>query len=207
MAFFGKDTAHKAPTFKQLLDQEDDPKVAVDNYLVSLYTTLQSIRQDTETALALTQARKRECQENAAQIERFENLAKKALAAGNEDDARVFVAKKQELETQREELEQDFQEAQKASDAMSDLYDNIVEHIEALKDRKEDLLLKLLEANVRTQAHGTADEQSQSARAALDAFQQIDDETTSLIDKAHALSLLNEGKSLKLEQLEQKYAT
>ncbi|MEY8561450.1 PspA/IM30 family protein [Eggerthellaceae bacterium 3-80] len=207
MAFFSKDTARKAPTFKQMLDQEDDPKVAIDNYLVSLYTTLQSIHQDAEAALALTQVRKRECEENAAQIDRFESLAKKALAAGNEDDARVFVTKKQELEAQREELNQDFKEAQKTSDTLSDLHDEIAEHIEALKDRKEDLLLKLLEANARTQASGAADEQNQNARSALDAFKQIDDETTNLIDKAHALALLNEGKSLQLEQFEQKYAT
>ncbi len=207
MAFFSKDTARKAPTFKQMLDQEDDPKVAIDNYLVSLYTTLQSIHQDAEAALALTQVRKRECEENAAQIDRFESLAKKALAAGNEDDARVFVTKKQELEAQREELNQDFKEAQKTSDTLSDLHDEIAEHIEALKDRKEDLLLKLLEANARTQASGAADEQNQNARSALDAFKQIDDETTNLIDKAHAPALLNEGKSLQLEQFEQKYAT
>ena len=89
---------------------------------------------------------------------------------------------------------------------MSEAYDDLVEHFEALKDRKEDLLLKLLEANVRTQA-GNVSAHSQSADAALEAFSQIDEETTRLIDKAHALTLLDAGTSLQLEQLEQKYAT
>lgn len=206
MVAFSEHNTHQARSFKQVLDAEDDPKKAIDDYLVSVYTTLQEIRQSTEQARTLTERRKSACEENDAQIVRFENLAKKALSAGNEDDARVFLAKKQELLEAQVELRQDFEAADAASDAMSEAYDDLVEHFEALKDRKEDLLLKLLEANVRTQA-GSVSTQSQSADAALEAFSQIDEETTRLIDKAHALTLLDEGKSLQLEQLEQKYAT
>ena len=42
--------------------------------------------------------------ENMAEMTKYEELARKALAAGNEADARVFLAKKQELAGRAEGL-------------------------------------------------------------------------------------------------------
>ncbi len=53
-------------------------------------------------------AEEKRCQrlvdDNEAEAKRMEGLAKKALSAGNEDDARVFLAKKQQLEARRESI-------------------------------------------------------------------------------------------------------
>ena len=53
-------------------------------------------------------AEEKRCQrlidDNDAEAKRMEDLAKKALSAGNEEDARVFLAKKQQLDANGEEL-------------------------------------------------------------------------------------------------------
>lgn len=53
-------------------------------------------------------AEEKRCQrlvdDNEAEAKRMEGLAKKALSAGNEDDARVFLAKKQQLKARRESI-------------------------------------------------------------------------------------------------------
>lgn len=47
---------------------------------------------------------KRQMNENAAEVKRYTALARQALKAGNEDDARIFIEKKQMLEVECEAL-------------------------------------------------------------------------------------------------------
>ena len=86
---------------------------------------------------------KRLVDENAAQIARFAGLARKALAAGNEDDARVFLTKKQELEAEGADLAEIYGVAHGNASKMRQLHDKLVDDIEELNGRRA-----LIEAKV-----------------------------------------------------------
>lgn len=62
------------------------------------------VKEETARVMAEEKRCQRLVDENDAEAKRMEDLAKKALSAGNEDDARVFLAKKQQLEANGEEL-------------------------------------------------------------------------------------------------------
>ena len=82
-----------------LLDKAEDPGKMIDEYLRKATKDLAEVKQETAGVMAEESRTKRLVDDNAAQVAKYEALAKKALLAGNEDDARVFLSKKQELES------------------------------------------------------------------------------------------------------------
>ena len=87
------------------LDRCEDPSKMIEQYLRELTDDLIEVKRETAGIMAEETRAKRLVDENAAQIARFAGLARKALAAGNEDDARVFLTKKQELNGRRALIE------------------------------------------------------------------------------------------------------
>lgn len=80
-----------------LLDKTEDPAKMIDQYMRELTESLAEVKEQTASVMAEETRTKRLVDENAAEIEKYEGLARKALSAGNEGDARTFLAKKQQL--------------------------------------------------------------------------------------------------------------
>ena len=81
-----------------VLDKMEDPSKMIDQYLREMLEDLAEVKKETAGVMAEEARTKRLAEANAAEVAKYEELAKKALTAGNEDDARVFLSKKQELE-------------------------------------------------------------------------------------------------------------
>ena len=81
-----------------LLDKAEDPAKMVDQYLRDMMEDLAEVKQEAAGVMAEESRTKRLVDENAKEVSRYQELAKRALLAGNEDDARVLLSKKQELE-------------------------------------------------------------------------------------------------------------
>ena len=80
-----------------LLDKCEDPAKMIDQYLLDLTEDLAEVKQETAGVMAEETRTKRLVDENAAEVAKYDDLARKALAAGNEGDARTVLAKKQQL--------------------------------------------------------------------------------------------------------------
>ena len=80
-----------------LLDKCEDPAKMIDQYLRDLTEDLAEVKKETAAVMAEETRTRRMLEENTAEVKRYEELAKKALTAGNEGDARVFLGKKQQL--------------------------------------------------------------------------------------------------------------
>ena len=107
------------------LDRCEDPSKMIEQYLRELTDDLIEVKRETAGIMAEETRAKRLVDENAAQIARFAGLARKALAAGNEDDARVFLTKKQELEAEASTV------ARGAIDRMEDAADALLDQANA----------------------------------------------------------------------------
>lgn len=82
-----------------VLDKMEDPAKMIDQYLRELTDNLAEVKRETAGVMAEEARTKRLMDENQAEVERYAGLAKKALQAGNEEDAKVFIAKKQQEES------------------------------------------------------------------------------------------------------------
>ena len=67
-----------------LLDKAENPSKMIDQYLRDLTKSLAEVKRETAGVMAEETRAKRVLDENNAEIEKYENLAKKALQAGNE---------------------------------------------------------------------------------------------------------------------------
>jgi phage shock protein A len=71
----------------------EDPSKMIDQYMRDMLEDLAEVKCGTAGVMAEEKRTKRLVDENQAEVDKYEELAKKALTAGNENDARVFIGK------------------------------------------------------------------------------------------------------------------
>lgn len=189
-----------------LLDKAEDPDKMVDQYLIELTDSLAEVKRETAGVMAEEARAKRLVDDNVAQVTRMESLARKALAAGNEDDARAFLAKKQQFDTKGAELQKAYEAAHANATKMRQMHDKLVSDIEGLKSRRDTVKAKVAVAKTQEKVAGFTS-QSDRAESALEAFNRMEEKADRMLDTADAMSELNEQPVDATVGLEAKYAS
>ena len=169
-----------------LLDKCEDPAKMIDQYLRDLTEDLAEVKQETAGVMAEETRTKRLVDENAAEVAKYDDLARKALAAGNEDDARTFLAKKQQLDARSASLRESYEAACANAAKMRQMYDKLVSDIEELNSRREAVKAKVA--------------------VAMGAFARMEAKADGMLDRSNALSELNAKPVDDAAALEAKYA-
>ncbi len=189
----------------ELLEKAEDPAKMVDQYLVELGDSLTKVKEETAGVMAEEKRCRRLVEENAAESARMEGLAKKALSAGNEDDARVFLAKKQKIDAAGVELARAAEAAKANADKMRTMHDKLVSDIEELKSRRETIKAKAAVAKTQDMVNNfTAG--TDKAAGAIDAFNRMEAKVDKQLDTADSMAELNAAPADDAAALEAKYA-
>ena len=189
----------------ELLDKAEDPAKMVDQYLVDLTESLADVKRETAGVMAEEARTKRAADANADEVARMEDLAKKALKAGNEGDARVFLAKKQKLETAGAELQKAADAAKANADKMRQMHDKLVSDIEDLKSRRETIKAKMAVAKTQEKVAGYTSG-ADKAESAIEAFNRMEEKADKMLDTADAMAELTAEPVDDAETLAEKYA-
>ena len=80
-----------------LLDKAEDPEKMIDQYLRKASENMAQVKTETAAVMAEEARCKRLLDDATAEVNKYDGLARKALSAGNEGDAKVFLTKKQTL--------------------------------------------------------------------------------------------------------------
>ena len=94
-----------------LLDKAEDPEKMIDQYLRNLESDLGKVKAETASVMAEESRCKRQLDECAADIDKMQRYAEKAVVAGNDGDARQFLEKKQQLAGKQAGLQQAYDQA------------------------------------------------------------------------------------------------
>ena len=113
-----------AANFNALLDRCEDPEKMIDQYLRNLEQDFAKVKAETAAIMAEEKSAKRKLDECDAEIAKMADYAKKAVAAGNDDEARQFLSKKAELTQKREVLAKDYEMACGNSAKMRQMHDH-----------------------------------------------------------------------------------
>lgn len=189
----------------ELLDKAEDPAKMVDQYLVDLTESLAEVKRETAGVMAEEARTRRAVDRNAEESTRMEGLARKALAAGNEDDARVFLGKKQKLDATGAELSKAAEAAHANAEKMRQMHDKLVSDIEGLKARREAIKAKAAVARTQEMVGGYTSG-SDKAESAIEAFNRMEAKVDRDLDAANAMAELNEEPVDEAAALEAKYA-
>lgn len=204
MGILNRFTTIMKANINALLDKAEDPAKMVDQYLINLNQSLSEVKSETAGVIAEEKRTARLVEKNAAESNRMESLAKKALQAGNEDDARVFLVKKQQIDATGEELKKAADAAHANADKMRQMHDKLVSDIDGLKTRRETIKAKSAVAKTQNRVNGLVG--NDKAEGAIDAFNRMEAKVDRDFDTAEAMTELNEQPVDEAEELERKYA-
>ena len=190
-----------------LLDKAEDPEKMIDQYLRNLESDFAKVKAETASIMAEEKSAKRKLDECDEEIAKMSEYAKKAVAAGNDNDARQFLTKKSELTKKREVLAKDCELAQANAEKMRQMHDKLESDISEMKGKRDMLKAKVKVAQTQKKINEMgAGLESAGNNAA--AFERMEDKVNKMLDEADAIGELNKSASGKdIDDLTSKYDT
>ena len=186
-----------------LLDKMEDPEKMIDQYLRDMEKDLGSVKAETVAVMAQESATKRKVIECEDEIKKMENYAKKALQAGNEADARMFLEKKESIRIKLESLEKEKMIAVENSLKMREMHDKLTSDIQKLNAKRNEIKAKIKMAKSAEKINSMTSSTGISGK--MDSFNSIEEKVDRMLDEANASIELNSPKKDEVDDLMKKY--
>ena len=193
-----------AANINALLDKAEDPAKMVDQTLRNLRENLADVKKETKAVMADELNAKRRLDECQAEIARYTNAATNAVKAGQDNDARILLEKKQSLSAKLTDLQQTYDLAHANATKMRQMHDKLVNDIAELETRKDTIKAKINVAKAQERINKVTDAAG-DASDNLAAFDRMEDKADRLLDEAMAHAELNEGPKDEAADLAAKY--
>ncbi len=193
-----------ASNINAMLDKMEDPAKMVDQLIRDISDDLGKVKAETAGVMAEEQREKRKLDECKAEIEKYQNYAMKAVESGNDDDARAFLKRKNELEAGLPGLEQAYSLASENAAKMRQMHDKLESELSELNARRDAIKAKVAVAKTQERINKVSDSVS-SAVGNISAFERMEEKADRMLDEANAMAELNRDKSEDLKDLEAKY--
>ncbi len=187
-----------------LLDKAEDPEKMIDQCIRNLNIDLGKVKSETAAIMADEQRAKRNLDECTNEINKIQNYAAKAVSAGNDNDARLFLEKKQALVAKQAGLQQIYDTAHANSENMRAMNDKLVKDISKLEEKRHSIKAKMNIA--RTQEHiNEMVSSSNGANSSISAFERMEEKADQMLDRANAMAELNNAGHDEIDELKAKY--
>ena len=186
-----------------LLDKMEDPEKMIDQYLRDMEKDLGSVKAETVAVMAQESAAKRKVLECEDEIKKMESYAKKALQAGNEADARMFLEKKESIKIKLESLEKEKMIAVENSLKIREMHDKLTSDIQKLNAKRNEIKAKIKMAKSAQKINSMTSSTGISGK--MDSFNSIEEKVDRMLDEANASIELNSPKKDEVDDLMKKY--
>ena len=188
-----------------VLDKAEDPEKMIDQYMRNLQDDLGKVKAETAAVMAEETRAKRELDECNQEVEKLQKYAEKAVAAGNDSDARLFLQKKQTVAAQQIALWQAYDSASANAAKMRQMHDKIVKDMENLNQRKAAIKAKVAAAKAQERVNQIGGS-LKGVSNHMSAFDRMEEKANKMLDQANAMAELNEaGQEDSIEDLMSKY--
>ena len=188
-----------------VLDKAEDPEKMIDQYMRNLQDDLGKVKAETAAVMAEETRAKRELDECNQEVEKLQKYAEKAVTAGNDSDARLFLQKKQTVAAQQIALRQAYDSASANAAKMRQMHDKIVKDMENLNQRKAAIKAKVAAAKAQERVNQIGGS-LKGVSNHMSAFDRMEEKANKMLDQANAMAELNEaGQEDSIEDLMSKY--
>lgn len=187
-----------------LFDRAEDPEEIIDRYFGELEQDFAGVKAETASIMAEEKNAKRKLDECDEEIARMTEYAGKAVAAGNDGEARRFLIRKAELTEKRVVLSRNYDLVHDNSVKMRRMHDKLAEEIASLKSRRDILKAKVKAAETQEKINrmGSGAEDADS----IAALEKMEEQVNKLLEEANAMTELNaSAKNNSVEELVRKY--
>jgi phage shock protein A len=181
-----------AANINALLDKAEDPEKMIDQLMRDLVDDLADVKKETAGIIAAEKSAEREMNECSKEIADLATYATKAVQAGNDDDARKFLAKKGELSEKLAALQKNLEIANANAANMRNLHDKLEDDIANMKAKRDTLKAqaKVAEAQQKINKLGASADKAGSSMAA---FARMEEKIDRMTDEADAMAELDSG--------------
>lgn len=204
MGIFTRFADIMSASINDLLDRCENPEKMAKQYLRQAMEDLAEVKKETASIMAEEKRCKRNLDEATEKVEKYTALAKKAVTAGNDDDARVFLAEKQKTETEANTARMAYDAAKANADKMRQLYNKLNNDVSTLQSRLK---------NVQAMA-AVADAQETVSRmtskdygSGMDKFNRMEEKIRARLDESEANMTLSETPDNEADALAAKYGS
>ncbi len=197
-----------AANFNAILDKAEDPEKMIDQYLRELNSDLGNVKAETAAIMAEETRAKREYDEAVAEVAKYQMYAEKAVAAGNDSDARVFLQQKNVASIKCENQKKIYEAAAANSLKMRQMHDKLVKDINDLNAKKETIKAKVAVAKTQEKINSLNSSVTlkSDAQSAMSKLNELEDKIDKRLDTANAMAQLNaEAEIPTVEDLAAKY--
>lgn len=179
-----------ASNVNALLDKAEDPEKMIDQYLRDLEADYAEVKAETASVMAEAKSAQRKVDDCNEEIKKMEQYAIKAVQAGNDDDARKFLAKKTELTESLATYQKNLDIASANAEKMKNLHNKLEEDITAMKAKRDSLKakVKVAEAQQKINKLGASADKAGSTMAA---FARMEEKIDRMTDEADAMAELD----------------
>ncbi len=188
-----------------LLDKAEDPEKMIDQYLRDMESDLGKVKAETAAVMAEETRCKRQLDECTAEMNKYQQYAEKAVLAGNDEDAKQFLAKKAQLATQQANLQQAYDVASANATKMRQMHDKLCKDIAELNSRKDSIKAKIAAAKTQEKINKLG-ASVEGVKGSMSAFDRMEAKADNMLDKANAMADLNSSaEDNSLDDLAAKY--
>ena len=187
-----------------LLDKCEDPAKMIDEYMRQVTEQLAEVKKETAEVMAEEKRTKRLIDANNEQVEKYDKLARKALKAGNEDDARVFLAKKQEYINSEASLQKSYNVALENANKMREMHDKLTRDVQSLEQRRKNVKANVAVAKTQERLNKVTNSMNITSDS-MKAFEKMEEKSEHMLDTANSTAELLEEKDETID-LEEKYS-
>ena len=176
-----------------MLDKAENPEKMIDQYMRNLEDDLGKVKAETASVMAEEARAKRAYDEALAEVEKYQKYAEKAVAAGNDNDARVFLQSKKTAQTKLEGLKLTYDTAAANAQKMRQMHDKLVKDIESLESRKAAIKAKVATAKAQERLNSIGSSVT-GANNSMAAFSKMEAKANKMLDEANAMAELNQSQ-------------
>lgn len=174
-----------------LLDKAEDPVKMADQLARDLEKDLGEVKAETVSVMAEEKRAKRAYDEGVAEMEKLQRYAEKAVLAGNDADAKVFLSEKAAKAANLESLKGAWDLAASNAAKMREMHDKLTEQLKQVEDRKAAIRAKAAMVKSQQKANEIKSDLGGSSLAAFDA---LEEKLNRKLDEAEAAAELNTKK-------------
>lgn len=174
-----------------LLDKAEDPVKMADQLARDLEKDLGEVKAETVSVMAEEKRAKRAYDEGVAEVEKLQRYAEKAVLAGNDADAKVFLSEKAAKAANLESLKGAWDLAAANAAKMREMHDKLTEQLKQVEDGKAAIRAKAAMVKSQQKANEIKSDLGGSSLAAFDA---LEEKLNRKLDEAEAAAELNTKK-------------
>lgn len=196
-----------ASNINALLDKAEDPEKMVDQILRDLQDNLGEVKAETAGIMAEEARAKREYDEASAEAAKLQSYAEKAVLSGSEDDARIFLQKKQSKTEELTALKEAYDLAAANAVKMKQMHQHLSQQIQEMQARRDAIKAKMAVAKTQQKINEIGSS-VKSASGNISEFERMEAKANQMLDQANAMAELNAASEEKsVEDLMAKYDT